>query len=72
MEMDDKTLKKIFEYKKRYKWNDMDYKHCLKRKRREYKELMTSLRKPVFKKFSHEKCKIYGGKTLQTRHENTK
>ena len=44
--------------KKRYKWNDIDYKHCLKRKKERYNELMGILRKQEFRKWSHENCRI--------------
>ena len=48
--------------KKRYKWNDIDYKHCLRRKKERYKGLMDILGKPIFKKWSYEVCKICGRK----------
>jgi hypothetical protein len=44
--------------KKKYKWNDIDFKHCLKRKKQEYNELMKILRMSEFIKWSHEECKI--------------
>lgn len=44
--------------KKRYKWNDIDWKHCLKRNKKELKILMDVLRIPEFKKWSNEECAI--------------
>ena len=51
--------------KKRYKWNDIDYKHCLKRKKEGHKELMKILRGPDFRKWSYEDCKICGRKLFK-------
>lgn len=48
--------------KKKYKWNDIDYKHCLKRNKQRLKELMEILRHPKFKQWSNKKCMICGEK----------
>lgn len=44
--------------KKRYKWNDINWRHCLKREKKELKELMEILRLPEFREWSYEKCVI--------------
>jgi hypothetical protein len=44
--------------KKRYKWNDINWRYCLKGKKERLMDLMEILRLEDFKKKSHEKCVI--------------
>jgi len=44
--------------RKKYKWNDIDWKECLKYTKKEFVELMEILRHPEFKEWSYEPCKI--------------
>ncbi len=44
--------------RKRYKWNDIDWKRCLKRTKTELDNLMKVLRLPEFRKWSNEECLI--------------
>ncbi len=44
--------------KKRYQWNDIDWKHCLKREKKKLKELLEILNLPEFRNWSYEKCDI--------------
>ena len=50
-----------FTMRKRYaKMNWLDYRYCLKRKRRQLHILLNALRKPPFDKLSAEKCEKCG------------
>jgi len=42
--------------KNKYKWNDVDFRDCLRRKRKELETLISLLRLPAFKKWSNETC----------------
>lgn len=44
--------------KKRYCWNDIAWRHCLKTEKRQLTDLMDILRLPDFRKWSHEKCQL--------------
>ena len=49
--------------KKKYADEDMiDYKNCLKRKRKELEEFITILRNPLFRKYADESCEKCGRK----------
>jgi len=59
-ECEKNSLNKAGIIKEKYRWNDIDWKSCLKKKRKRLDELMLVLRLPEFKEWSYEKCIICG------------
>ena len=44
--------------RKKYKWNDIDWRQCLKREKKKLIDLLDLLKLKEFKKWSYEKCTI--------------